>query len=316
MIERRYDPTLGEWRIFTDPHRDDADDAHCRFCPTVDPDRPTAIPVASYQLAVVDDPLPRPAHDGAPPGAPSHPVYRTRPAAGASEVVLYSDQHGKQLPDLSDQHVARLVDVWADRYAVLGARPDIAYVFVFENGAAGGPTGAHPYGQAHGYPEVPPLMARELQAAVAHQDEHGTCVFCDVVACERADGRRLIAQNDSFLAFVPFAARFPHEVHIYAQRHMTSLLDCTDPERLALARMLRLVTRTYRALTDPVVPYVLSLHQAPTDDGSWLPVSHLHVEVTALQPMAATEVGAGTFLSGSLPEDAAARLRSALRGQA
>lgn len=312
MIERRYDPTLGEWRTFTAP-RQHAVEERCRYCPTTDPEQPTDIPADSYQLAVLDDPFPplSPARD--PSGVALEGIYRAKPAVGASEVVLYSDKHGRRLNDLDDTHIARLIDVWADRYAVLGAREEVAYVFFFEDGTAEGVTAGHPYGQVHGYPEIPPLMLRELQAAVAHQETFGTCLFCDIVASERTDARRVVAQNDSFLAFVPFAARFPYELHIYPQRHITSLVDCTDPERLSLARVLRSAVRAYQTHFDAAAPYVLSMHQAPTDDGEWLSVSHLHIELTPLRPLAATEVGAGAFIGDCLPEGAAADLRAALR---
>ncbi len=316
MIERRFDPTLGEWRTFTAARSIEAEDGPCRFCPTTDPEKPTDIPADSYQLAVLDDPFPPllPA-----PGAPtvaSDGMYRSQPAVGASEIVIYSDQHGRGLADLDDHHVARLIDVWADRYAVLGARAEIEYVFFFEDGAADGATAGHPYGQVHGYPEIPPLMLRELQTAASHQDERGTCLFCDIVAYERTDTRRVVAENDSFVAFVPFAGRFPYELHISSQRHMTSLLDCTDPERLALARMLQTALRAYQNLFRSDTPYVMSMHQAPTDDGEWLSVSHLHIELTPLRPLAASQVGAGAFIGDRLPEPAAAQLRAALDGSA
>ena len=311
MIERRYDPTLGEWRTFTAP-RTNTMEARCRYCPTVDPEQPTDIPADAYQLAVMDDPFPplSPARD--PSAVALDGIYRAQPAVGASEVVLYSDQHGRRLSDLDDAHVARLVDVWADRYAVLGAREEVEYVFFFEDGTADGVTADHPYGQIHGYPEIPPLMLRELRAAVDHQQESGTCLFCDIVASERTDGRRVVAHNDSFLAFVPFAARFPYELHVYPQRHITSLVDCTDPERLALARLLRSSVRAYQSQFHAAAPYVMSMHQAPTDDGEWLSVSHLHIELTPLRSLSATEVGAGTFIGDLLPERAAAELRAAL----
>ncbi len=311
MIERRFDPTLGEWRTFTAARPLESEDGRCRFCPTSDPEHPTDVPADSYQLAVLDNPFPPLPTDAAPSTETPGGMYRAQPAVGASEIVLYSDQHGRGLGDLDEVHVARLIDVWADRYAVLGARDDIGYVFFFEDGSADGVSAAHPFGQVHGYPEIPPLMARELQAASRHQDERGTCLFCDIVAYERTDGRRVVAENDSFVAFVPFAARFPHELHIYSQRHATSLLDCTDPERLALARILQTAVRAYQRQFDSAAPYVLAIHQAPTDDGEWLSVSHLHIELSPLRPMAASQVGAGSFIGDCLPERAAAELRAA-----
>jgi UDPglucose--hexose-1-phosphate uridylyltransferase len=148
-------------------------------------------------------------------------------------------------------------------------------------------------------------------------------VWCDVVAHERAEGLRVVAGNEHWLAFVPFAARFPYEVHLVAQRHATSLLDLTDPERGTLAALLRTVVRGYDALFGFSLPYVMAMHQAPVDDGGWLPVSHLHVELTPLHRtadrlkyLAGSELAAGAFINDTAPEATAAALRaSVLREQ-
>ena len=142
-------------------------------------------------------------------------LYPVAPSAGANEVVVYSDDHHLSLADMDVARIARIVEVWADRYAELGGRDEVAYVFVFENkGVAVGVTLHHPHGQIYAYPEIPPRARRKLDVAAAHIEDHGTCVYCDVVARERSDGVRVVAHNSSFLAFVPFAARFPYEVHV------------------------------------------------------------------------------------------------------
>jgi UDPglucose--hexose-1-phosphate uridylyltransferase len=175
----------------------------------------------------------------------------------------------------------------------------------------------HPHGQIYAYPEIPPRARRELDVALAHIEDFGTCVYCDVVARERADGVRVLTQNASFMAFVPFAARFPYEVHVTSLRHAASLLDLTDPERVALAEILQHVIRAYDGLFGFPLPYVMSMHQAPTDDGEHQHVSHFHVEFTPLHRtaeklkyLAGSELGAGAFINDTAPEDTAARLRS------
>ncbi len=322
MTERRFDPITGEWRTFAD-HRQDrtflpaAD--HCPLCPTTDPSLATEVPAPSYDLVVFDNRFPAlTAHPPDPP-LPSTPLYPVQPGLGATEVVLYSDDHHATLADLGSAHIRRLVDVWADRYRVLGSREEVAYVFIFENkGEAIGVTLHHPHGQIYAYPEIPPHVLTELNAGKDHLRRHGTCVFCDVVARERADGLRLIAENTSFLAFVPFAARFPYEVHVASRRHVTSLLDVTEPERDALSQLLETVLRAFDGLFGFSLPYVMSMHQAPTDDGPWQEVSHLHIEftpvhrtATKLKYLAGSELGAGAFINDTVPEVTASELRAA-----
>lgn len=321
--ERRRDPTAGEWTTFA-THRQDrtflppAD--QCPLCPTRDPEHPTEIPRDAYDFVVFDNKFP-----SLTPGAPepAHPVdgvYDVAPARGAAEVVVYSDDHDLKLADMPAERLARLVDVWADRYAELGRRDEVAYVLVFENkGEAMGVTLHHPHGQVYAYPDIPPRPLRELTTALDHFAAHGTCVLCDVVARERDDEARVICANESVVAYVPFWARYPYEVHVTMRRHCASLLDVTAPERLRLAEVLRAVLRSYDALFGFPMPYVMALHQAPTDDGQWQHVSHLHIELTPphrtatkLKYLAGSELGGGAFMNDTVPEETAAALRAAL----
>ena len=323
MTERRRDPCTGEWTTFAS-HRQGrtflpAADA-CPLCPTRDPAAPTEIPRDAYDVVVFDNKFPAFTASPPPPGVPAGDLYHVGPAVGAAEVVVYDDDHDLTLAGMGVEGIRRVVEVWADRYAVLGARDEIAYVFVFENkGEVVGVTLNHPHGQILAYPEIPPRARLELATALAHLEQRGTCVHCDVVARERAEGVRVVAGNRSFLAFVPFAARFPYEVHVASLRHATSLLELTGPERHALAEVVDLVVRGYDALFGFSMPYVMSVHQAPTDDGAWLPVSHLHVEfapphrtATKLKYLAGSELGAGAFLNDTVPESTAAELREAV----
>ncbi|HVL32525.1 MAG TPA: galactose-1-phosphate uridylyltransferase, partial [Actinomycetota bacterium] len=228
--------------------------------------------------------------------------------------------HVVALADMSVDRVGRLVDVWSDRYAILGERDDVRYVLIFENrGIEMGVTLHHPHGQIYGFTDVPPRALAELRTARAHFERTERCVHCDVVGFERGEGVRVVADNPSFFAFVPFAARFPYEVHISARRHATSLLDLTDPERRALAEVLRSVLRGYDRLFGFPMPYVMVMHQSPTDDGRSLSFSHLHIELmppyrTAekLKYIAGSELGAGAFMNDTAPEETAAQLRAAV----
>jgi UDPglucose--hexose-1-phosphate uridylyltransferase len=320
MTERRRDPLTGEWRTFAS-HRQDrtflpADDA----CPLCAGTANGEIDTDEFDVLVFDNRFPSFSAAPPPPSITGSDLYDVEPAGGAAEVVVYAKEHSMTMADLGVARIRCIVDVWADRYSVLGARPDVDYVFVFENrGEVVGVTLNHPHGQVYGYPEIPPVPRRELEAGRRHMNERGTCLVCDVVAHERAEATRVVARNRTFLAHVPFAARFPYEVHITAHRHATSLLDLTDPERDDLAALLDVVVRGYDQLFGFVLPYVMSVHQAPTDDGDHLDVAHLHIELTPLHRsatrlkyLAGSEVGAGAFISDVAPEQAADALRKAM----
>jgi UDPglucose--hexose-1-phosphate uridylyltransferase len=276
VTAERWDPVDGEWRL--DPHGGHDATAACVFC------------------------------DDSPPGDGSIVVVAER---SESEVVLYGP-HETALPQAGPHVLETLVQVWAERYADLGARKNVQYVFVHD-----GDTGeAHTHGRIDAYDRFPPRVQRQLERAARHLAEDGACLACTQVAREEEDGVRVVDQNDSFVAFVPFAARVTPEVHVVARRHAPSLLDLSDPERSALARILGSVLEAGDAVAGANAAYSLAVLQAPTDDGRWQSVSHFRVELTwAAQSPGALELGAGIFAPPSAAEDAAARLRAAVAGR-
>jgi UDPglucose--hexose-1-phosphate uridylyltransferase len=326
-VERRRDPLTGQWRTFAS-HRQDRTflptEGECPLCPTHPGGPVTEIPEPSYDIVVFDNRFPSFMAHPPDPDVASTALYPVTPAAGAAEVIVYADRHELTMSDLGPERITRIVEVWADRYAVLGRRDEVGYVFIFENkGVVIGVTLSHPHGQVYGYPQIPPLALVELEAAKSHLDAYGTCVVCDVVARERAEGVRVVARNRTFIAYVPFAARFPYEVHVTAHRHAASLLDLSDPERADLASLIDIVVRGYDALFDFSLPYVMAMHQAPTDDGGWEAVSHLHIEFTPvhrapdkLKYLAGSELAAGAFITDLAPEHTAADLRGAVQRSA
>ncbi|HEV2810981.1 MAG TPA: hypothetical protein VGV93_11380, partial [Acidimicrobiales bacterium] len=157
MTERRRDPLSGEWTIFA-THRQDRTflppSHQCPLCPTKDPSAPTEVPWPSFDVAVFDNRFPSMVASPPPPDVAGSGVHEVMPAAGATEVVVYSDDHYASLASLGRSRIRLLVDVWAERYASLGQRPEVAYVFIFENrGEVVGVTLHHPHGQIYGYPE-------------------------------------------------------------------------------------------------------------------------------------------------------------------
>ena len=355
MTERRLDPTTGEWRVVGSRGWGWAGGGglglvaaaeECPLCPSRPGRPPTRVPLSSFEVVVIPlapgvptEAAAAAGEDALPVTAPASSLYAVDRAVGVEEVVVYSDDHDLDLVRMDVARIAAVVEVWADRYAELGGRDDVAYVLIFEDraGAEGGAGGdgradgvpadgrvpaGHPHSRVHAYPVIPPGPRLEIDTALAHLERCGTCVFCDVVARELGDGVRLVAQNASFLAFVPFAPRFPYEVHLISHRHAASLLDLTDPERVALAELLKRVLTAYDELFGFPLPYAMAVHQAPADDGQHQSVSHLHVELTPrhsgpgeVTPIGGSELGAGAFAIEVAPEVSATRLRDLVRAR-
>ena len=242
--------------------------------------------------------------------------YRVARSHGKCDVVLYSPDHHTSLPQLSLDHIVKLVQIWRKRFTELKATAGILYVLIFENkGAVIGVTMPHPHGQIYAFPFIPPRLQREIAAARAHQRAKRRCLFCDILKKERRDGRRIVAENEAFTAFVPFYARWPFEVHIFSRRHLGTLEDFRPSEEQALAEILKWVTLKYDNLYQMSFPYMMLLHQAPTKGN--FPYFHFHIEFypphrskEKLKYLASVETGAGTFLNDSLAEEKAAELRS------
>ena len=157
--------------------------------------------------------------------------FVSAPGHGRCELICFCSNHTGSFADLEPSHARLVVDAWRHRTAELMARPGIEQVFCFENrGEEIGVTLTHPHGQIYGYPFVPPRTAAMLRQASAHRMRNGANLFADLLAHERADGSRVIAHTDLFTAFVPFAARWPVEVHIYPNRFVHNLVDLDGAE--------------------------------------------------------------------------------------
>jgi UDPglucose--hexose-1-phosphate uridylyltransferase len=299
VSERRFNELRGEDVVYAVQRQDrtflpSAD--HCPLCPTRPGHPPTEIPFPAYEIVVFDN---------------LFPTFEA--PEGAAEVVVYTDQHEGSFAGLAPERAEALIWVWRQRYEELSARPDIAYVLIFENrGVEVGTTLHHPHGQIYGFPFIPPVVALEAAA----DERLGGCAACKLLERELASAERVVHENDAVVAYVPFAARWPYETHVVLREHRASLAELAPDELSSLARALQQVTRGFDRLFDRPFPYVMVLHQAPTDGCAG---GHLHVEfypplraANKLKYLAGCEQGAGTFIMDVLPERSAAALRKAI----
>jgi UDPglucose--hexose-1-phosphate uridylyltransferase len=312
MTELRWNPTVREW-VSTASHRQGRPQMPvdwCPFCPGSGrvPDQ--------YDVLIYPNDFPAFTIPPPPPAIQGDDFYKVRPSLGKCDVVLYSSDHRTSLPQLPVDHLVKLVRLWRSRFLELKATPGIRYVLIFENkGAVIGVTMPHPHGQIYSFPFIPPRLEKELAAARVHQRRQGRCLYCDILKKERRDGRRIITENETFTALIPFYARWPFEVHIFARRHLGTLEAFRPAEERGLAEILKWVALKYDNLYTMSFPYMMVLHQAPTR--GLYPYFHFHIEFypphrskEKLKYVAGVESGAGTFLNDSLAEEKAAELRA------
>jgi UDPglucose--hexose-1-phosphate uridylyltransferase len=312
--ELRRDRLLGEW-VTIAAHRQDRTylppSDQCPLCPST-PGRPSEIPAADYEVVVFENRFP--SYSSRVPAEPDGGV----PGVGRCEVVCFSPDHDASFATLDPAQLRTVMAAWADRTAELSTLPGVEQVFCFENrGAEIGVTLAHPHGQIYAYPFVTPRTERMLQVARTHREETGRDLFADVLAAERAAEVRVVAANDLWTAFVPEAARWPFEVHVFPHRKVPDLSALTTEERDAFGPLYVDVLQRLDRLFGVPMPYVSAWHQAPVRTGRDLAYLHLQLfssrrAAGKLKYLAGSEAAMGAFVNDVYPEDAARRLREAV----
>jgi UDPglucose--hexose-1-phosphate uridylyltransferase len=244
-------------------------------------------------------------------------IYRNAPAHGIARVVCYTPKHNATLAELPVAAIGDLLRTWRDQYLELGARPEVRHVLTFENkGEVVGVSNPHPHGQIYATNFV--FKTIETEAAVSRRyfHAHGRVLFQDIIRAEQEDGRRVLFDGSSAIAFLPYFARYAYECYVAPKEAHASLATMTPGEIDEFAVALKTLLVRYDNLWQMSFPYVLTLHQAPTDGADYSGF-HFHIEChpplrkpNLLKYLAGPEIGGGNFLSDTLPEAKAAELRA------
>ncbi len=244
-------------------------------------------------------------------------IYRNGRAEGCARVVCFTPRHDLTLARLPEAEVLDLLRVLQGQYRELGALEAVRHVLVFENkGEVVGVSNPHPHCQIYATNFVFKTIELEAEAQATHLAEHGRTLFEDILAAEEADGRRLLVRRGQAVSFIPYFARYPYETYVAPRATRASLADLTPSELADFAAVLRETVIRLDNLWRMSFPYVLVLHQAPTD-GAERPGFHFHVQIHPplrkpglLKYLAGPEIGGGNFLNDTAPEEKAAELRA------
>ena len=320
MSQQRYDVLTDEYivlaahrqnRTFMPPANE------CPLCPSR-PDYSSEIPSDSYEVAVFDNRFP--ALSNRVTGVPTvdDELFASAPALGTCEVVCFSEEHDKSFKDLTVEQARLVVDAWADRTAELSTLDTVEYVYPFENrGQEIGVTLPHPHGQIYAYGFIPPRATKELAAARRHFEATGRNLFGDIIEAELRERVRVVGENDTWVAFVPFAAHWPVEVHLYPRVQTPDLAALDEAQRDGLAQLYRDILQRFDAMYDAPLPYISAWQQAPAKAAhpdrelGWLHVELFSIRRSAdkLKYLAGTESGQGAFSNDVAPEAQAETLR-------
>ncbi|MFC9507923.1 galactose-1-phosphate uridylyltransferase [Streptomyces sp. NPDC057002] len=308
--EIRRDPLLGD-SVAIASHRQGrtyhppADE--CPLCPS-EGDRLSEIPDSSYDVVVFENRFPSLAGD-----------------SGRCEVVCFTSDHDVSFAGLTEEQAGLVLEAWTDRTSELSHLPSVEQVFCFENrGAEIGVTLQHPHGQIYAYPFTTPRTALMLRSVAAHKEMTGGENLFDAVLERELADERVILEGEHWVAFVPYAAHWPYEVHLYPKRRVPDLLGLDEAARTEFPKIyLELLRRFDRIFGEgePPTPYIAAWHQAPFGaleefDGVVREDFALHLELFTIRRtsgklkfLAGSESGMNVFINDVPPERAAERLR-------
>ena len=329
MSELRRDPVVGRWVVIDSEHlkgpadfpkekRTSSQRDICQFCPgrehftppEVEALRPPGSKADSSGWLVRTVPNKFPALTGEGPVEKyAYGMFDVMSGVGAHEIVIETPDHGKQLADLSPEEMGFVLDQYVRRSRGLAADKRYKYVSIFKNfGSSAGGSVEHAHSQIIALPMVPKSVIEELRGAKSYFESQHRCVFCDMIEQEYLDRERIVCENNSFLAFCPYAPRYAFEIWVIPKAHSASFtdLDSNGLKDLA-AHLLDVLGRVRRVLTNP--SYNFYIHTAPVDY-SQPQQYHWHIEIIPkLTRSIGFEWGTGLHIVPTFPKDAAQHLR-------
>ncbi len=276
---RRYNILTGEW-VLVSPHRTKrpwqgkqekevkqnlpVSDAECYLCPEnkragghINPNYESVFSfVNDFSAFVADTPI----------ESFGEGLLQAKGEPGICKVVCFSPDHSMTLPKMNTSDIEKVIEVWQHEYEALGNLDQINHVQIFENkGELMGCSNPHPHGQIWAQHSIPLEVERKTRQQLEHWENTGQSLLGDYLLQEINQNERIVTQNDSFIALVPFWAVWPYEVMIVPKKHYQNIAQLSNAERLDFAAIIKDVTTKYDNLFETSFPYSSGIHQAPTD---------------------------------------------------
>lgn len=315
MAELRYHPFIKDW-VMIASHRQNRPalpKGWCPFCPG------SGNVPEHYEVLRYNNDFPALSQTPPKPDDVATGFFKTMPAYGKCEVILYAPEHNLNLRDLSDERMKKIAQIWKDIYIDMSSDEKIKYVFLFENrGEAVGVSISHPHGQAYGYPFIPKKMELEVLAAREYFQENNRCIFCDNLAEESAFKQRIIFENEAFTVYLPFYCEYPYGVHIQSKRHVSDIAGLSERELELLGITIKHIDGMFDNLYEFQFPFMMCMHNSPVNSGDFSSDFHFHIEffspirsATQVKFNAGSETGVWAHCNPTCPEDTSAQMRAA-----
>ncbi len=337
MPELRKDPIIGRWviiaaerakkpdqYILTEP---EAAEKSCPFCEGMEAETPPEIVAVrkgaksnnspGWQIRVIPSKAPFLRIEGE-LDRRGHGVYDVMNGIGAHEIIVETPKHIENIADLPTESIAEVLNIYRGRINDLEKDSRFKYALIFKNfgQTAGAGKIKHAKSQLIATPVTPMRVKEELAGSRQYFENHERCIFCDIIRQEIEQKERVVLDLDGFIAFTPFASRFPFEVWILPKKHCSDFMECDPLRNVALAKVLKIVLLKLKIeLNNP--PYNYIIHTAPfrrEKAGYWTTINqdyHWHIEIMPrLTKVAGFEWGTGFYICPATPEEAAKFLRN------
>lgn len=321
MAEFRYNPLLDDWTIVAGnrQNRPDMPKDYCAFCLGSGrvPD--------NYDVLMYENDWPSMKPNPDEPDDVATSFYKTAKSYGKAEVILYSPNHNDNIYDLTDEHARKIVDLWQERFTVMKSNPDIKHVLIFENrGKEVGTTQPHPHGQIYGYGFVPLRIKVELENSKKHYEKTKESLILKIRDEEIKENKRIIMENDSFIAFIPFYTDYPYGVYIVPKaNNINTIEDLSDKEKTDFAKIIKDMQGTFDTLFNRIFPYMMGIYQMPFNDDEYKDVKdyyHFHIKFfpplrgeNSIKWNASSETAAWAKTNPRIVEETAVELRNAYK---
>lgn len=275
MAELRYNPLLRDWTMVSAKRskRPHMPKTGCPFCPGSG-----KVP-ENYDVHLYHNDFPVLSSQPPVPDEVGGSLYKTKEAVGKCEVVLYSPDHDATIPDLSRDHMKKLVDLWTNTFADLEEDSNHNYVMIFENrGEEVGVTMPHPHGQVYAYPFIPLKVKTELESCRNYYETNRRNMFDDMIQEEQRFGERIILENEHFIAYIPFFTDYPYGVFVVSKENKTAITQFEEEEKSALGEILQNVVGGMDQVFDRLFPYMMVMHQRPSNGEKVDDYYRFHIE--------------------------------------
>ena len=263
MAELRWNPLLDTFSMMASnrQHRPHLPNNWCAFCPGEGKKVP-----ANFDVLAYPNDFPVLSQQPETINISNTSITKNKKAYGKCEVILYSPQHNIKLYELADAHILKLIQLWKSRFENLANDKKIKYIFEFENkGEEVGVTMPHPHGQLYAYSWIPSKIKTELDNCKKYFRKHKRNLFDDLNQSEKQYQKRVVAENDYFVAYIPYFTDYPFGVFIVAKTNLQNFTEFNDAEMKAFGNLLKQLTKGFDAIYDRPFPYIMAIHQSPVN---------------------------------------------------